>query len=225
MKKVKLPKTVKVGYAIYDVEFPYRFYTGHNLAGTHGGPWSTIRVCDLYNDHEASAQRALAVFVHELTHAIDFVFLGQSLTEHTIEVFAQAFIQIFRDNNLYLRSSKMPKQVRVGGLVYDVVYPFDFPDAIGFVTASINDGINTFYVGKESDGRAYSEERIKFNLMYSVLRAIISVYDVEEFSLNSGEEIDYDLLKIFAGGVYQTFRDNKIDNVILRNLGLPLYEE
>lgn len=226
MTKIKLPKKVKIGYATYNIKFPYTFYNNGNFAGLHEGPWHSIKISNIYNDHEISSQRALTIFMHELIHAIDFVYSGQCLSEHehTVESFASAFIQIFRDNNLYLRSDTIPKSVRVGGVVYNIVYPFDFWDSPDFVNVSCNHGIHEIYLGKESDNREFSHEYVKFSLIYTIIHAMIVVYDIENFA-SEGNGIDYNLLNPFAGGVYQTFRDNKIDNVIRHNLDLAPYKE
>ena len=219
MNKAKLPKKLKVGCMTYTVEFPHMFEYDSTMLGLHEGPWALLRVADATTDLPRSSQRIVGTFVHEVLHTIDFVYLGGRLCEKTIEVLTTAWIQILRDNELYFREGEIPKEVRVGGFVYTVKYPYIFDDSPDFISSAVNHLSLEIYLGHRCDDRDFDATFVKFNMISMILSAIINVYEIDNFIEGNGNG---DSIKSFAGGLYQVFRDNKIDEVVRYNLGIPL---
>ena len=107
----------------------------------------------------------------------------------------------------------------MGGFVYTVKYPYIFDDSPDFISSAVNHLSLEIYLGHRCDDRDFDATFVKFNMISMILSAIINVYEIDNFIEGNGNG---DSIKSFAGGLYQVFRDNKIDEVVRYNLGIPL---
>ena len=124
IQKIKFPKVVKVGGLQYKITFPYKFVDQPTYVGLHNGPSTSIKIADTYQECRRENQVLLETYIHELLHAIDFVYGGDCVDEDTIAVFARAWLQILQDNNLYLYTNRVPKKIKIGCFTYTVNFPY-----------------------------------------------------------------------------------------------------
>lgn len=91
---MKIPEKVKVGFLDYEVERVAEPFVNGSTAvdGTHNCADAKIRIAENGNEDYKNM-----VFVHELLHAIDFVYCAESLTETQIEQMAKGLYQVIKD--------------------------------------------------------------------------------------------------------------------------------
>ena len=92
---MNIPDEVKVGFLDYTVEkVPEPFCNGSNAVdGTENCSNALIRVAE-----SGCADYQNMVFLHELLHAIDFVYCGETLTEKQIAQMSKGLYQVIKDN-------------------------------------------------------------------------------------------------------------------------------
>lgn len=104
---MKLPKTLKIGGRKYKVIYPYHFRdTTTTTLGLHDPSGSIIRISDIdEHGNVRSDFSILHTFLHELIHAVDFVYNNNCITlaetgEGAIDQLAEGLLQVLRDNKL-----------------------------------------------------------------------------------------------------------------------------
>jgi len=103
---MKIPKKLKVGGHIYDVECPYAFTEIGSTKGQLDPESKVIKIDPLdYYSHKERPESSVAVtFLHEILHACDHVtghsvFLGHE-GEKIVEGISEVLFQVLRDNRL-----------------------------------------------------------------------------------------------------------------------------
>ena len=205
-EKIKLPKKIKVGGLEYDVRFPYKFNGNSGCLGIHNGETTTIRISS-----ENNTSIILETLLHESLHALDHVYCGNSIEEDYIAVNARAWLQVLKDNDLYLDTGKIPKKVNINCFTYDVVYPYifeEFEEGLAGQTANTDLELR---LSRTSDGEIYNDRFTKVCLVYCIQSAITHLY----FDLNKEvKSVETLKSKSFAHGWYQILFDNKLDKLV-----------
>lgn len=208
----KLPDTVKVGGIDYTVIYPYEFIDSQDLNGQHSGceGWIKVDNSRMFSHGIRDEQMVLHTFLHELLHAVDFVYCGTSFSESQIEMLTRAFFQVLVDNRLYLGEyGKMPKKVKVCGVEFTVVSGYKYVDNTD-ATSHCDFDKMIIYVGAEGRGETFCEQFQKMAFLSSLIHAMLFMYmSGSEFS-SMTESFNS---RSFASGIYQTFRDNKIEEL------------
>ena len=190
---MKLIPEVKIGPFSYSIKYPYAFAENHDRCGQHGFDRLTILVSDRENDSFFSDERTVAVFLHEVTHAIDAVFAGnEQLEERSIDLLAKGMFQIIKTNNLDFKS--IPNKLNIMGFTMEICYPYEFEE--DSETASIHSPTSC----KILIGNSMHEKVAMYHYMIHIITSITDILGLDEF-----EELD---VKRFATGFLSVFQDN-----------------
>ena len=217
MKKnnsIKFPKIVKVGSLQYTVVFPYVFVDQPTYVGLHNGPTAIIRIADTYQESKRGNQVLLETYMHELLHAIDFVYGCDSVDEDTIAVFARAWLQVLQDNNLFLYTQQVPKRVKVGCFTYKVNYPYSSVENSKTTIATTSNSRLDINIDHDDGAENFSLKFIKVVLLHGIMSAISCTYfnnDADEGEINSMTHMKKTSM---SNGLYQVLTDNKVDMLI-----------
>jgi len=210
--KVKLPKKIPVGGHKYEVKYPYKFKEDSTVLGMCDWLKLEIQISSVDNNNPIAFQRTMTVFLHELIHAVDFIYNRGSLSneaennEKMVDALAFGLYDVFSNNKVRLNSltSKIPKFVMVGSLKYDIIYPY------AYETLSSNH----LLVDLSSQKIRIGADKYKNNsiLMASLIQALL-------FIILDHNMIHYDLreLRGLANGLYQAFKDIDVENLIKIN--------
>jgi hypothetical protein len=105
--RMKLPAEVKIGGREYKITFPYLFQDNAQvLYGLHDPGMLSIRISEVDESGNKRTDFALLqTFLHELIHAVDYVYNQGALTrsdngERTIDQLAEGLLQVLRDNEI-----------------------------------------------------------------------------------------------------------------------------
>jgi len=213
---IKFPKTVRIGGIVYDIELKD---LDRNITKTEGlckNPMAKIVI-----NRNNGDQSLLEIFIHELLHAIDFVYCGDIQNECVTEKFTNAFFQVIRDN-VDLFNFDIPDEVRISGFKYNVLYPTNFEDVIFNKNSQessvvyIDDNEQVIALSNKILGYDLSPDIISTNLIYAVILGILERYSISE------EEFNTELyLTQFSNGIYQVFGDLNIKEFFNRLEGEP----
>jgi len=101
---INIPKTLKVGAHDYEVIFPYQFKERVDICGMSDSKLRRIMVAELDGNGEKRPDSdILAIFFHEVIHAIDSVYCGSQIgtecnQDGLTDSIAQGFAQVYIDN-------------------------------------------------------------------------------------------------------------------------------
>ena len=221
MKKIpiKLPKKLRVGTVDYEILYPFEFFEETSICGLHEGLSSRIKIGIEEYGITKSTQRIVETFLHEAFHALSFIWFGgelfpDELDEEFTTTIAKAWMQVLRDNKLKLAEKKlyMPKKVKIGPYIYDVVYPYRFDSTSNMVTCTTDNITNTLRIqNKDSFNAEMSDEYIRANLVYSINSAIDHVYFNSNCEATSGT-----VGKTLAIATTGLIIDNKFEELVSR---------
>jgi hypothetical protein len=162
---VAFPKKVKVGSITYDIIFPSDFPAAPSYRGFHKAHCGIIEICDT-NNYKANWK----IFMHELTHAIDFIYCDRFFNEFEIELISNFIISLAIDNRFLFNTKKIPKSVRVFGISYDIVENYSFPELEN--TAAYVDHQNSTIYLADSKKEGFSDEFTKLQFLYCVVELL-----------------------------------------------------
>ena len=205
---IELPKTVRIGGFIYDVIYPHVFIEEFDYTGSCSYYAQELKISGVGNSVERSDYSIVSTFLHELVHAIDYVYCGNCLEERSVEKLETLLFSIIRSNPL-LFSEDTPKRVDILGNRYEVLYPHVFEDAEG--NLSIIDMSRGVIMIKDSiDSIVVKKPIITVALLFSIfcsgeIKNILG--DGEEYPFTSKK------LKSFCNGLYQVIIDNNIEEL------------
>ena len=96
---MKIPKKIKVGGKVYDIEENYNFSERFDRMG-HTNP----DLCEIKITHKSLVGKKLnqqvieEVFWHEVVHCIDHTYNAGNLDEDTVKRFGEGLYQVLNDN-------------------------------------------------------------------------------------------------------------------------------
>ena len=200
---MKIPKKIRVGGIDYKIIIKERF---KDDADTWGGCKNDLAKIELVTMND-SKKLANCIFLsnlfHELCHAIDGVYCGQSMSENVIEKIETFWFQILSDNNLFIGKEGLPNKIRIQGRSYKVItnHKFDCVDGNPSVSISLSD-LKIKCVG------GINKEVLKRNLIVCIMMHIVGS------NLFSDEERNEILIESFCSGLYQVLKDTKLNDLI-----------
>lgn len=224
--KKLVPKELKIGGMVYKVSYPWKFRSSESL-GLHISYLTEIRVSGFVDNNIMPLSKVYETLFHEIFHAIEIIFLTFPLIHDSVNSFSTGLFQVIVDNDLRLCDERyIPEKVKVGGFIYDVIYPYDFTDDVEPTYASFDkDRLEICLKGKEVDGDINNRFK-KLGLVLSILRAIGSVYISDgmifDLSGNIRNSIDdrtiSSAFNTLANGIYQVLVDNDLENIIKKGI-------
>lgn len=208
---LKFPSKLTVGGLIYDISYPHEFEDGQDLLGLHSGTGGWIRIGNRKARSEGirNKQAIMEVFVHEVLHAIDFIYCGDVLSEQEIETLTRALFQVLSDNDLCLETNDMPEVVRICGVNFIITDDYKYKDT-GDSTSHVDFDTYSIYIGKDLNGMPFSDQFKKITFMYTLVHSMLYMY-----MSSKAIEVLRDKLQIrsLSNGLYQVLRDNKFEEL------------
>ena len=102
MKEIIIPKNIRVGGRTYTVIYPYKFKEKKTLIGQCDNLLQEIRLADSDESGNRLAEDSIiSAFLHEVLHAIDYVYNNNSLEENSINSLAEGLLQVFDWKNRF----------------------------------------------------------------------------------------------------------------------------
>lgn len=202
-----VPSTVKVGGLTYKIQMKDLNRDVARTAGNCKDACGSI-VINKNNDF----QIVVNTIIHELVHAIDFVYCGCSMSENTVEILSNSIYQVIVDNDDFLNGN-IPDYLNICGFKYKIEFPDDFQDLFceddnEFVLAYCDIENIKIYLSEKIVGLDLSKDIIVSNLVYAVMNAIIDRYNIKKEDFNS--EI---YLSQFCFGLQQVFSEINIKKI------------
>ena len=98
---MKIPKKIKVGGHIYDVDTNYFFKERFDRCGSSDHQQKEIKITKIDTGGRPRHISDVEVtFIHELLHCVDEVYNANSLEEKSVSVLAEGLYQVLKDNKL-----------------------------------------------------------------------------------------------------------------------------
>lgn len=200
---VEFPKKLKVGSITYDIVFPAEFPAVSSYRGMHKGHEGTIELID-----NGDPRINWKVFMHELVHAIDFVFCDKYFDEFETELISNILISLVLDNDSLFNNNKIPDSIRIFGLHYNIIKDYAFPE-IDNTAAIVKPETGDIFL---ADPKLFnfSDDFMKLQLFYCIVelipRGIFVQYNedfVKDFPISQ-----------FANGLLEVFREYDFETVL-----------
>lgn len=212
---MKMFKSLNVGGYVYDLDYPYDFDEISSIDGVCRGLSQTIRVCDRI---KVDDQYMLEVLLHESFHAVDYVFLGEIMTEEMVTLLSRAWLQVLADNRELLKfyhpkpvkpdELHVPEKVKVGAYNIKVVYPYEFQQVDNSL-GSINVDQCCIRLPGVYRGFGLSPDCVLTTLVYLINLAILDYYFTSDY-----EYPDQFNLQPFSNGLYLLFKHNNFERMV-----------
>lgn len=220
MKKLRLPKKVKIGHVEYKIIYPYIFEYSDTkeCTGLHTPSNCTIKISREASDgRKRNNIRVLETFMHEILHAIDSVYMNDIFEENHVSRFSTCLTNFFLDNPHWnISENTIPDYLEIGPYIYTIKYPYnddDFPDI-----SYLGDNTGCIYYLKGSwHNNDINIDLVKANLMVLVLTSIDYEYVI---CAHEEEEVLEEVRETFAKGIIQVFKDNKLNKLINKQRNL-----
>jgi len=98
---MKIPKQIKVGGHTYKVIFPYRFKERTDIYGQCDDALKNIKISqDDGNGNPLSVSQKEQIFIHEVLHAVDWVYNAHKMDEETVQRLSEGLYQVLNDNKM-----------------------------------------------------------------------------------------------------------------------------
>jgi hypothetical protein len=201
--KVPFPKRVKVGSLIYDVIHPTDFQAFPDCRGMCKSSEGKIEVSDVGDD-----RLKWKIFMHELVHAIDYVFCDKFFDEFETELISNAIISLVVDNKFIFKGNKIPKDVRIFGICYNVVNDYSFPE-LENTAAYVDHHSRTIYLA-EATKLHFSKDFVKLQFIY----CIIEMLPKSVFINYSDEFSERFPVSQLSNGLTEVFRDYDFESAL-----------
>lgn len=209
MKEFKLPKKVRVGGIIYDIEH-FLFSEHSRNDGLCITTASKIKINKMSYYHN---QYTTYVYLHELFHAIDHTYLGNVLEEDTVIMLTKGWLNFIVSNKFDFNKYVVSKNINICGVKYKVIL-----ENLNLQTTDISRIIVDTDVKEQrlsldtsfmSDNESISNQR----LIIAFLQGVSNIIAIE---YNIADNFDFCDIEsnVFANAVYQVIKDNKVDQLI-----------
>lgn len=99
----KLPKKLKIGGHVFDVEFPYKFKDNVNLMGQCDTAINSIKIMGQdQGGNEYAESKVWSCFFHEILHACDILTAYKIFddNEPALDAICEMLYQVLNDNKL-----------------------------------------------------------------------------------------------------------------------------
>lgn len=206
IKKLRLPKKIKVGGTVYTIEVIDYDGDCADYAGMHEGLISRIRLTHSIDGIPKKEPIILEVLLHEIIHAVDFVYMGYILSEEVVEKLTSNLFQVLSDNDLKLFDKRYPNKINIGGFKYKVSINYKAESVSNDGAVRILHPLLKYNVGIIKN---YSQDYLKTRF----LEGILGVVTKNEGFFND-KEMETLKLPVMAAGLYQVFKESSLDRMI-----------
>ncbi len=107
---------------------------------------------------------------------------------------------------IVIDTEKIPKQIKIGGRIIDILYPYQFKERSDLCGQSHYSLGTIFLAERDCDGDKYPPEAIFTTLLHEVLHCSCHFY-------NGEEQIEEKEICALSQGLYQVLIDNFKENV------------
>lgn len=211
-----IPKKIKVGGHVYDVEMSERFKEADEDVNAQVlYEFGKIQI-PIFRRSKKNTVKIYKSLLHELCHSIDAIYTGGRIElldtyEDIMERIDTGWMQILSDNNLHLKDEyKMPEVVRVGGMNYKIDYPYQFSE-VADVSSHVDTDSLTISISDSMNGLSRSPSVIKINLLIIVFNLVCINYKIDFGTDDVGE--DRSIKESFVNGLYQVLVDNDLEKL------------
>lgn len=203
---LKIPKEVEIGGLLYTIHYPYEFEEGpesNKVDGLQTWPDCTVCIKKQHNN-----QRLVEILIHELFHAIDYVYTDYVLSDNEPlhDRFSSALYYVFSHNKI-ITNSKIPKYVDILGYKYNISDKVCFEDCVKIYASCSNRSKQFIMLAKSAFDVDISLVNRKIELINSILKMIQQILQVSE------EERRIMCVHSLSQGIYQVFRNANIEEL------------
>ena len=99
----------------------------------------------------------------------------------------------------------MLKQVKVGGFVYKIKYPYIFKERGDLAAQADHDELTIRVSVTDGNGAPIAKEKLAESILHEILHCIDTVYSNRSLSENQVESM--------SNGLYQVFKDNDLSEL------------
>lgn len=216
-RKLLIPEMVKIGGMVYTILFPYEFDEAPNNIGLHNYPAGVIKV----SDGGRPWAKIHETLLHEIVHAIDYVWLGCLMGHTQIHKLAQGWYQVLCDNNIDWQDyEKIPKKVKVGGYTYKIEYPHRFVDTTEVTWTQVNHQKLVIRMSAGNQEEDWPPWFVKMNLAFVINSAVANIFmeePIRDWEQDEDAEYDYpppQVLQVVSNAIYQLLSENPIEECI-----------
>jgi len=204
-EEYEIQKTCNIGGILYEISTESHFPDNQARHwGFHYGTRSKIILLNKNDRGLISNSRLLYNFLHELIHAIDYVFCEKVFTEELVVKMTAILYGLFSYNDFFIGDHKFPKLIRINGVKYNVLTNYEFNDwAAEYPSMSLEVFTSQLKI-TETD---FSADIWKIELFEVMLENISGDYLTEE------EEESFSL-RNFCVGLVQVLKETEIDKLI-----------
>lgn len=200
MRKLVMPKKVKVGGLYYTVEYPYSFME-ESKTGLCEYKDLVIKIAGSYHGKKRSDQAICQTLLHEIMHAIDFAYCGSCLDEDNLDRIAMGLYSFIASNRVDFKGGRPPASVKLLDHKYKVIIkPMDSSHITNYEAGNI---IISNYVN----------EITMFLFVNSVLYLIQCAFSIP------GDVLSETVSKALTCGIHQVLVDNDLTKTIKSSLG------
>lgn len=203
-KKFKLPDKLKIGGFDYKVILKDRLKDNEKDIGLCICDSLEILIARYNAGYEYSPSKIIQTLLHEIFHAIDFVYCDEQLEESAVRKLETLWFAVLVDNNLYINSNKFPNSIKILGQTYTIDYLHKYEN--GMESTLISARIPDLKI--LIDKNKVHDDIIKMRLLFCVTGILLSEVDFKE-------DEEFSTLA-FSQGLYQVLKDNKLEAFIHR---------
>lgn len=202
--KSKIPKKIRVGGIDYTITLKNKFLDDDEHWGICKNDLAEIVLVTDNNGEKIAGCTLLSNLFHEICHAIDRVYCGQTMSEANIEKISTFWFQVLSDNYFFIKKPDFPDKIRIFGMGYNVItnYKFDCvnskPD-VGLMVATLE---------IRCSGDDVCKEVLKRDLITCITKHLV------DNGLFSDEEKEEFKIESFCSGLYQVLKDTNLNNLI-----------
>lgn len=92
---MKIPKNLKICGRTFQIILKEKLQDKYSYAGLYNSNYQTILL-----DKDNHTEKIEQTLFHEITHAINYDYLNDKLTEEEVNNLGNGFYQVLKDNNL-----------------------------------------------------------------------------------------------------------------------------
>jgi hypothetical protein len=210
-----MPKRLKIGGFNYKIIYPYLFPNEPTYVGLHEGDQKVIKIPNMYTSYPRAWQKILESLMHEVVHAVDNCYCAKVITEDETNIFSTHLFMVLRDNDLNLKANKLSSSVKIGGFVYDIIFPYKYKDGEDCACSLNHERLQFRMTNADRLGDLYSPQNLMTNFLYLIMCAISEICSVPRgFSYGAELENQGRHFQTFVNGFYQVLVDNDLEKLM-----------
>ena len=204
MKRFALPKKVKVGGLFFDIKYPYPFSENLTYYGLCQNMQSEIKIGNHLLGEKLDVSNIVDTYIHEIIHAVDYVYTNYSLKEESVALLSRALIEFFKYNDFNIDTTVIPKEIKIFTSIFKVKDDYVFEEGNKNII-QIDDINNKISI----ELKKYNLYAVKSMLFECCMSNLLNLYGIDDDIFK--EEVS---VRAFTSGVYQVVLDNNLEKLI-----------